>query len=154
MPQQLQASLQRACITCKGTCGQTIAPWRLSARCARGKTTLLRRGPLRMWLALRLCGPPLRHCELTLNLCRPSYNQSISAWSSTSNDTHSTPDPWAPWDVRFRCSSLQQADPPGQRTLRKGSTSAPLLTAWQHRVWVTSRAERTVQTLVGSPRGT
>jgi hypothetical protein len=75
------------------------------------------------------CPPPLwattvEHCELTLNLCRPSYrNQSISAWQSSTNDTHSTPDPWAPWDVRFRCSSLQQADPPGQRTLRKGSTS-------------------------------
>jgi hypothetical protein len=80
------------------------------------------------------CPPPLwattvEHCELTLNLCRPSYRNlylSMAGLHKQRYPFHSRP--WAPWDVRFRCSSLQ-GRPPGQRTLRKGSTSAPLLTA-------------------------
>jgi hypothetical protein len=119
----------------------TIAPWR-RALGARGKTTLLRRGPLRMWLALRLCGPPLaEHCELTLNLC----NQSISAWQAPNNDTHSTPDPGPVGWVQCSSCSRQTLL---VSTLRKGSTSAPLLTATSSTVSGSHpRAERTVQTL-------
>jgi hypothetical protein len=109
MPQRLQPPCSGPASP-KGTCGnhRTLAAGR-SVRTWKNHF-------IASWATADVaCPPPLwattiEHCELTLNLCRPSYrNQSISAWqSSTGNDTHSTPDPWAPWDVRFRCSSLQQ----------------------------------------------
>jgi hypothetical protein len=109
MPQQLR-SLQRACITyCKGTCNHRT----LAERSVRTWKNHF----IASWATADVaCPPPLwattvEHCELAEPL-PPLISQSVYLSMARLHKQrypfHSRP--WAPWDVRFRCSSLQQAD--------------------------------------------
>jgi hypothetical protein len=105
-----------------------------------------------MWLALRLCGPPLALRAYAEPL-PPLISVSLSQHGRLHRQRypfHSRPLGWDVGSGFLRCRSR----PPGQRTLRKGSTSAPLLTATSSTVSGSHPRAATVQTLVGSPRRT
>jgi hypothetical protein len=135
----------------------TIAPWlRRSVRTWKNHF-------IASWATADVaCPPPLwattvEHCELTLNLCRPSYrNQSISAWELHKRyPFHSRP--LGPVGCKVQVFLPAAGRPSWSAHSEEGfyvRLRSPL--PQQHRVWVTStRAERTVQTLVGRPsRGT
>jgi hypothetical protein len=80
-----------------------------------------------MWLALRLCGPPLALRAYAEPL-PPLISVSLSQHGRLHRQRypfHSRPLGWDVGSGFLRCRSR----PPGQRTLRKASTSALLLTA-------------------------
>jgi hypothetical protein len=117
-----------AAANCSGPASPAKAPvanhrtWRLGARCAWKNHFIA------SWATADVaCPPPLwattvEHCELTLNLCRPSYHKSISAWQG-STATIPIPLPTlGPVGCKVQV-FLCRADLLVS-TLRKGSTSA------------------------------
>jgi hypothetical protein len=133
MPQQLRASLQRACITYQGTCGQ---PSHLGG----GRSVRVEK-PLYCVVGHCGCGLPSasvgHHCRALRAYAEPLPISLSQHEGSTGNDTHSTPDPWAPWDV-VQVFLLQQADPPGQHSEEGFYVGSAPNCHKQHRVWVTS----------------